>query len=320
MASNTINLRGTGQQLITTGLDGAGTGNIVVVDNSSNASVNATAPVVTNYVSSVVSDILSANIGNDVAGVSDILPPSDSGIVGQQTSGTSGTTAFLPDRKAEKSSRARAAFANVMSTSAAASANDILMGNSSQRIDEHGNLVWSRAFGGAYFQDPFGTQNGQRSYAGGAALGYEWHDASWRVGALFGLGRVRTQQSLSLDHVTTDTVFGGVYGRHTFGAFNLDATFSGGGIDATTRRYISNGAEIASGKVRGYFLAPEVALGYNIPVADGLVLTPTGRLRYTAPSWTVIRKPLHAEYHLWQEHIAVARTAGGTAPDEEHRR
>ena len=91
---------------------------------------------------------------------------------------------------------------------------------------------------------------------------------------------MRTNRSLSPDHVTTDTVFGGLYGRYRFDKFNLDATLSGGSINATTQRYINNGTEVATGKVNGFFLSPEVALGYNMGVADGWVFTPTGRLRY----------------------------------------
>jgi outer membrane autotransporter protein len=273
LGNNTINLRGTGKQLITSGLNGAGTGNIVVVDNSPNTAAVSIAPVVANYASSVISDVLSQN----VVGVSDVLsstPVSDD-------ARPAGAQAFFPDRKSAGTAKARTAFANVMTASAAASANDAIMKGAAQGFDRHGNFVWSRSFGGAFFQDPFGGQNGQRTYAGGTMLGYERLDNDWRLGGFFGLGRMRTNQALSLDHVTTDTVFGGGYGRYTFGAFNLDGTFTAGTLDATTRRYINNGAEIASGRVRGYFLSPELALGYNMPIGEGLTFTPTGRLRYT---------------------------------------
>ncbi|MET3614686.1 outer membrane autotransporter protein [Rhizobium aquaticum] len=284
LGTNTINLRGTGKQLITSGLSGAGTGNIVVVDNSPNTAVVTAAPVAANYASSVINDVLSTTPSTlaDIVGTTD-LGTGDT-VSNEATSGSttsSGAQAFFPDRKSQKTSRARAAFANVVASSAATGASDALLKGAGQAYDRFGNFVWSRSFGGAHFQDPFGTTNGQRTYAGGTMLGYERREDNWRLGGFFGLARMRTNQALSLDHVTTDTVFGGGYGRYSFGAFNLDGTFSAGSLDATTRRYINNGAEVATGRVRGYFLAPEVALGYNMPIGDGLTFTPTGRLRYT---------------------------------------
>lgn len=283
LGNNTINLRGTGKQLITSGLNGGGTGNIVVVDNTSNAAVVTAAPTAANYASSVINDVLSTTPSTlgDMVGTTDLGTDTVSNEATSGSTTSSGAQAFFPDRKSQKTSRARAAFANVVASSAATGASDALLKGAGQGYDRFGNFVWSRSFGGAYFQDPFGTTNGQRTYAGGTMLGYERRENDWRLGGFFGLARMRTNQALSLDHVTTDTVFGGGYGRYSFGAFNLDGSFSAGSLDATTRRYINNGTEVATGRVRGYFLAPEVALGYNMPIGDGLTFTPTGRLRYT---------------------------------------
>lgn len=274
--TNTINLRGTAQTVVTSGLVN-GNGDIVVVDNSAPLSANSAGPIMASYTSSVVSDLLSNDVIVQDIGIGDVFPRDSVNDQAQQPSAKAG---FYPDRMKLRTSNAQAAFANVLTSSAAARATGMVLNGSGQALDRYGNLVWSRSFGGAYFQDPFGSMSGQRTYSGGTMLGYDWHNEVLRVGGFFGLGKMRTNRSLSADHVTTDTVFGGLYGRYTFDKFKLDATLSGGSINATTQRYINNGSEVATGKVNGFFLSPEVALGYNMGVADGWVFTPTGRLRY----------------------------------------
>jgi outer membrane autotransporter protein len=274
--TNTINLRGTAQTVVTSGLVN-GNGDIVVVDNSAPLSANSAGPIMASYTSSVVSDLLSNDVIVQDIGIGDVFPRDSVNDQAQQPSAKAG---FYPDRMKLRTSNAQAAFANVLTSSAAAKATGMVLNSSGQALDRYGNLVWSRSFGGAYFQDPFGSMSGQRTYSGGTMLGYDWHNEVLRVGGFIGLGKMRTNRSLSADHVTTDTVFGGLYGRYTFDKFKLDATLSGGSINATTQRYINNGSEVATGKVNGFFLSPEVALGYNMGVADGWVFTPTGRLRY----------------------------------------
>jgi outer membrane autotransporter protein len=274
--TNTINLRGTALTLVTSGLVN-GNGDIVVVDNSAPISASSGGAIVASYTSSVISDILSNDVIVQDIGIGDVFPRDSVNDQAQQPSGKAG---FYPDRMTLRTSNAQAAFANVLTSSAAANATGTLLSGSGQALDRYGNLVWSRSFGGAYFQDPFGSLSGQRTYSGGTMLGYDWHNEVLRAGGFFGLGKMRTNRSLSADHVTTDTVFGGLYGRYTFDKFKLDATLSGGSINATTQRYINNGSEVATGKVNGFFLSPEVALGYDMAVADGWVFTPTGRLRY----------------------------------------
>lgn len=272
---NTINLRGTAQTLVTAGVVN-GNGDIVVIDNTAPLSANSAGPIVASYTSSVISDLLSNDVIVQDIGIGDVFPR-DSINDQSQASARAG---FYPERLKLRTAKAQAAFAEVLSSSAAAKATGALLSGSGQTLDRYGNLVWSRSFGGAYFQDPFGGFSGQRTYSGGTMLGYDWHNEVLRVGGFFGLGKMRTNRSLSLDNVTTDTVFGGLYGRYSFGKFKLDATLSGGSINATTKRYINNGSEVATGKVKGFFLSPEVALGYDMNVADGWVFTPTGRVRY----------------------------------------
>ncbi len=271
-AANTISLRGAGTVLITSGLDSAGTGDVKVIVPTVPGS---NAPLVSSYASSVVGDIINTSFPMPETG--DTASGESSG----NASASKNRSAFAPDRQAEKSSRARTAFASVVTSSAAAGATDLLVTGNGQRIDAHGNLVWARGFGGAYFQDPFGKYGAQRTYAGGGVLGYEWFENTWRVGGFFGMGRLWGTQSLTPDRVSTDTVFGGVYGRHTMGRFKLDSIVSFGGLDATTWRYINNGAQVANGKTRGYFVSPEFALGYDMMLDEGLTVTPTGRIRYS---------------------------------------
>jgi hypothetical protein len=277
LATNTINLLGTGKTLVTSGVDGTGNGNIVVVDNTASTSANSTAPVVANYASAVIGDVLQAGalVQQDI-GIGDVISQDGGG-----TSSSPPANAYIQDTaSAAKTSRIRAAFAEVLGSSAGAKATDLVMRGSGQTIDRYGNLVWSRTYGGAYFQDPYGTVSGSRAYSGGTMLGYDWYTDGWRVGGFLGLGRMRSNQSLSLDYVTTDMVYGGVYGRRSFDNFNLDASFTGGSLNQHARRFVNNGTELASGDFNGYFLAPEVALGYNVDLGDGITVTPTGRTRY----------------------------------------
>ena len=270
--TNTIKLFGANTTLVTTGLDNTGTGNIVIVDNSARVYSTAAASSVANYTSSVVSDVLLQDVG-----VADVIPHD----IGSDAAPPMTPSAYSNTRNvSKKTSRATAAFAEVLGSSGAAKATDLVLNGSGQTVDQYGNLVWTRAFGGAQFNDPYGTASGQRSYSGGAMFGYDWHTDGWRVGGFAGLGRVRTNQTLASDYVTTDTVYGGVYGRHNLGNFNLDATFAGGSLNEHTRRFVNNGTEIARGDFNGYFVSPEAALGYNIDLGDGLTATPTGRLRY----------------------------------------
>ncbi len=270
--TNTIRLYGANTTLVTTGLDNTGTGNIVIVDNSARVYSAAAASSVANYSSSVVSDVLLQDVG-----VADVIPQD----IGGDASPSMTPNAYTNARKvSKKTSRATAAFAEVMGSSGAAKATDLILKGPGQTVDQYGNLVWVRAFGGAQFNDPYGTASGQRSYSGGAMFGYDWHNEDWRVGGFAGLGRVRTNQTLASDYVTTDTVFGGVYGRRNLGKFNLDATIAGGSLNEHTRRFVNNGTEIARGDFNGYFVSPEAALGYNIDLGDGLMATPTGRFRY----------------------------------------
>jgi outer membrane autotransporter protein len=270
--TNTIKLFGANTTLVTTGLDNTGTGNIVIVDNSARVYSAAAASSVVNYTSSVVSDILLQDVG-----VSEVIPQD----VGADAAPPVAPTAYTNARRvSDKTSRASTAFAEVLGSSGAAKATDLVLQGSGQTVDKYGNLVWARAFGGAQFNDPYGTASGQRSYSGGAMFGYDWHTDGWRVGGFAGLGRVRTNQTLSSDYVTTDTVYGGVYGRRSLGNFNLDATLAGGSLNEHTRRFVNNGTEIARGDFNGYLVSPEAALGYNIDLADGLTATPTGRFRY----------------------------------------
>ncbi len=274
--TNTIKLFGANTTLVTSGLDGTGTGNIVIVDNTPRVAAAAASTSVANYASAVVGDILLQDVG-----VVDVIP----GDITADASPSVSVNAYQNERKrSAKTSRASAAFAQVLSASAAAKATDLVLQGSGQTVDKYGNLVWTRAFGGAQFQDPYGTASGQRSYSGGAMFGYDWHGDGWRVGGFAGLGRMRTNQTLSPDYVTTDAVFGGAYGRYGFGNFNLDATFSGGSLNVHTRRLVNNGTEVARGDFNGYFVSPEAALGYNFDLGDGLTVTPTGRLRYVGAS------------------------------------
>ncbi len=191
--------------------------------------------------------------------------------------------AFIRDTASSpKTSRGRATLAEVLGTSAGAKATDLVMRGSGQNLDRYGNLYWSRTYGGAYSQDPYGAVSGSRAYTACTVLGYDWHPAGWRVGGFLGLGRTRFNPSLSLDYVTTEMVYGVVYGQRSFDNFNLGASFTGGALNQHTGRFANHGAKLACGDFNGSFLAPEVALGYNVDPGDGMTTTPTGRTRFVS--------------------------------------
>lgn len=79
--------------------------------------------------------------------------------------------------------------------------------------------------------------------------------------------------------------FGGLYGRYDAGAAFLNAALTGGVLSNSTIRNVNsnlaqNGIETAMGSFGGWFIEPEVSLGYGLALPGRFTLTPALKARY----------------------------------------
>lgn len=203
--------------------------------------------------------------------------------------GTPGATAFAAAGASENATGANAAFASAPGLAYAGSTNRQDMVPAAMAYDRAtGTTVWSKAFIGKQHQsaDTPTLQSSTLTY--GAALGIDRSVTSdLLLGVYLGAGYGKLDVQGESQTVSTDYVFGGVYGRFDWIAHFFDVAVSGGHLANTTRRKIfnnaaPNGEETATADYNGYFVSPEIAYGIRIPLAGNATLTPTGRIRYLA--------------------------------------
>ncbi len=148
--------------------------------------------------------------------------------------------------------------------------------------------VWTGAFGGVRHQSADGAMLGATDSALGAALGVDRQVApDLKLGGFVGGGARRLAVDLNSQGVTTDYIFGGAYGRFDWASQFADFMLYGGHTSSNSSRTVANnlapnGLETATAKYDGFFISPDVAYGWRLPVGSGYVLTPTARLRYVA--------------------------------------
>jgi len=287
VASNTINLLGTGTQLITSGLNGAGTGDIVVVAPQVATTPTTTTTTVAASVSNVVSAVsnVAASVSTLTTTPSTIAPPvqgitpevpapgRDSGGIG------SDYTAYDPVSPNPAGTRTGIQTYSMANLSEF-SATDLLRGKQGQKVDAKGNLAWGRAFGSYRALPSTARVVGNSTAMGGVIFGFDRNLDHWRLGAYAGYAYGHTRMNDASGNVSTDYYMGGVYARRDFGAYTLLANLSGGVMANRMSRSINLGAQQAKSSFTGFFLAPELALSRDVAVAPGWVLTPTLRVRY----------------------------------------
>jgi outer membrane autotransporter protein len=148
--------------------------------------------------------------------------------------------------------------------------------------------VWTGAFGGIRHQSADGAMLGATDSALGAALGVDRQVApDLKLGGFIGGGAGRLSVDLNSQSVTTDYIFGGAYGRFDWASQFADFMLYGGRTGSNSSRTVANnlapnGLETATARYDGFFISPDIAYGWRLPVGSGYVLTPTARLRYVA--------------------------------------
>jgi hypothetical protein len=277
VASNTINLRGTGTQAITSGLNGVGTGNIVVVAPQ----VAAVTPSVTNTVASSVSNVVSSVV---TSAATTIVPPVQ-GFTPEPPAPGSESNSFGNDFTAKDVAAPENNPRTSVQVYTLANLNptvnpDILKLKQGQKVDAYGNLAWARGFGSLRELPSTARVVGYSNWLAGMMFGYDRNLDGWRLGLYGGYAYGSTSMKDSSGSLNTDYYLGGVYARRKFGEYTVLANLSGGILANRMSRSINLGAETAKASFDGGFIAPELSVSRDYAVAPGWVVTPTLRGRY----------------------------------------
>ncbi len=149
-----------------------------------------------------------------------------------------------------------------------------------------GSAVWAKGFGGQRVQDTSGAFIGGTTTGAGGAVGYERAiDPDLKVGALVGGSTNKTNLYFNAGSTSTDTVFGGAYGRKMWGGTFLDLAVIGGNLANTNVRNIGGGLGLVSANASygGWFIDPSLAFGHRFDVnlvPGNFTITPAVKVRY----------------------------------------
>jgi outer membrane autotransporter protein len=149
-----------------------------------------------------------------------------------------------------------------------------------------GNAMWAKGFGGQRQQDTSGIFAGSTTTGYGGAVGYERVlNPDLKIGGLLGASANQTKLYQNAGNSSTDTVFGGAYGRFTQGGTFLDLALIGGTLDNSSARPVAGGLALqtATASYGGWFLDPAMTLGHRIEIDQrGFTITPAIKARYVA--------------------------------------
>jgi hypothetical protein len=258
-------------------------------NNLAGANVTGTVPFVVsgNRIASIDPTpfgLADKNLMDFTRAVSSIL-----GSLGDSTSVSSGPspTAFAAETGAN---RIGDAFASIPALAYAG--NDNMAFKNPTMVYGDGRSVWARGFAGERFQQADDANQKAKNLFEGGAIGADLLVRSdLRFGIFAGGGHSQLSVALNLGNVTTDTVFGGVYGRYLFSSFGkasfLDFALHGGGSSNSSSRNINNnliasGLETATASYNSSYVSPELTYGVKLPLWANYTLTPSVRLRYVA--------------------------------------
>ena len=149
-----------------------------------------------------------------------------------------------------------------------------------------GNAVWAKGFGGQRVQDTSGAFIGGLTTGAGGAVGYErMIDPDLKAGVLVGGSTNKTNLYFNAGSTSTDTVFGGAYGRKMWGGTFLDLAVIGGNLANTNVRNIGGGLGLVSANASygGWFIDPSLAFGHRFEVnlvPGNFTITPAVKVRY----------------------------------------
>ena len=173
-----------------------------------------------------------------------------------------------------------------------ASTADVMVFKSPTLVASDGRAVWARGFGGERFQGADGFLLGSRTTYLGGAVGFDLLGRpDLRLGVFAGGGESRLSLDGNAGSTSTDTGFGGLYGRWSFVSFGhasfVDFALHGGGsTNATSRTVLNNlapgGLEVATASYNSSYISPELKYGIDLPLSPQVTLTPSIRVRYVA--------------------------------------
>ena len=154
-----------------------------------------------------------------------------------------------------------------------------------------GTTAWARGFTGHRVQQADGVSLRNVTDFYGGAIGIDKRVApDLLLGAYGGGGSTLTTIDPAMGDARSDIGFGGIYGRKDIGKTFIDFGLLGGATTNRSSRIINNnlaagGLETATANFGGWFVSPELALGYRHTVVPGWTLTPTARVRYLAAGY-----------------------------------
>lgn len=256
---NTIKLRGSARTLITSGLNGAGTGDILVVDTSGNSATDRSAAVMQNQVSGILRDIMDLDTERSAT----VLPSSGGGALGYAAEAK---PAQNPTLRVINDGRGQ-----------------------SIAVDPAGTLFWMRGFYGTRDQSSDGAVAGSNAHQFGTLAGADRVYEDWRIGAFGGAGRTSNTLSNGSASLDADMALAGLYARRSFGMLSFDASLTGGYIWADAERRIGGG-DVAKGSFDGRFISPELALSAKYALGPNWTLRPSLGVRYVATQFDGYRE------------------------------
>ncbi len=158
-----------------------------------------------------------------------------------------------------------------------------------------GTALWARGFAGQRVQQVDGALlHTLNQFYGGMIGGDRQVAANLSLGGFFGAGKTRSSLELNSGDTDSDLVFGGVFGRYTWGASFLNVALQGGYSHNATTRNINNnlapgGLESATASYNGWYVNPEATVGHTIALGSlagaSYALTPSLQLRYVYGSF-----------------------------------
>jgi hypothetical protein len=184
-------------------------------------------------------------------------------------------------------------FANIPGLAAYASDGVIFKNPTVQYSD--GTALWGRGFAGQRVQQADDPVMHTLNQFYGGMIGGDWQARpDLRLGAFIGAGRTRSSVDYNMGSNDSDLVFGGMFGRYSFGASFVNFALQGGYSSTDSKRNINNnlapgGLETATANYDGWYISPEATYGLHYGLGSlmgaSYTLTPSLKLRYLYGSY-----------------------------------
>lgn len=181
------------------------------------------------------------------------------------------------------------AFANIPALSYAGQ--DRVLRSNPNFTAADGTSVWAQGFGGVRVQNADGPNLRSVNQFYGGMIGLDkMVRPDMRLGGFAGGGTITSQIDMNSGRTTSDTGFGGIYGRYAMNRAFLDFALLAGGSSNNVKRTMTNnlavgGYEYANANYSGWFISPELAYGIKHDLTKDWTLTPTARVRYLAANF-----------------------------------